>query len=51
MDTRMKKDRAIYWATTGMVLFVMVYSILRSSIGRYPEGRLRPFATAELLQN
>ena len=27
MDTR-KRDRAIYWATTGMVLFVMVYSII-----------------------
>ena len=41
MDTRMKKDRAIYWATTGMVLFVMVYSIITFAFfdkALYPEG-------------
>ena len=41
MDTRMKKDRAIYWATTGMVLFVMVYSIITFTFfdrALYPEG-------------
>jgi DoxX-like protein len=40
MDTR-KKDRAIYWATTGMVLFVMVYSIITFAFfdkALYPEG-------------
>ena len=40
MDTR-KRDRAIYWATTGMVLFVMVYSIITFTFfdrALYPEG-------------
>ena len=37
----MKKDRAIYWATTGMVLFVMAYSIITFTFfnrALYPEG-------------
>jgi DoxX-like family len=40
MDTR-KKDRAIYWATTGIFLFVMVYSIITFAFfdkALYPEG-------------
>jgi DoxX-like family len=40
MDTR-TKDRAIYWATTGMVLFVMIYSIITFAFfdrALYPEG-------------
>lgn len=41
MDTTMKRDRAIYWATTGMVLLVMAYSIITFTFfdrALYPEG-------------